>query len=242
MGDRLALGRAVLQRIGESFSKPVFIAATRYEFEADMIDEHSPHSGLFRSKSVSCTLAAIDCADCSEALEGRERLAALQNLIVDLLSYLENEEGFRVHFGERGRATMATEPADASSQDFKDVRILHQTRGRIRLRITRLRGDNAYASRLQSVLQTLDHVKSVRVNIDAACVVVEYSAVQDAEFVQKVVALVENDINGGSVSDKLHTRESSPPNGTACGAIEAIASELSPSTGTAGGAIQTFAT
>lgn len=175
LSDRHALGQAIVQRMGDTSCGPSFITITRFKFEEVMQDERSEWAGLFRSEEVRCSLAAIDRAILGETLEGKERLAALQNLLVDLVSYLEQQEGFRVSFGERGRAAVGTKHSDAIARQRNDVRILHHIQGRIRLGIPRLHADQAYASCLISHLQTLEFVKSVRVNVDAACVVVVYS-------------------------------------------------------------------
>jgi len=207
LSDRHALGQATLQRVGDTSSGPEFVSITRFKFEEEMVDERSEWARLFRSEEVRCTLASIDRAIRGEPLEGHERLAVLQNLLLDLLSYLEEQEGFRVSFGERGRATMEGNHADVISLQNKDIRVLHQIRGRIRLAIPRLHADKNYASRLQSLLETLNHVDSVRVNVDAACVVIEYSAdVPLSQFTQTVVTEVENDLCGPSGNgDALHS-------------------------------------
>ncbi|MBX9692391.1 MAG: hypothetical protein K2Z81_08410, partial [Cyanobacteria bacterium] len=133
VADRHALGNAVLRCMGEYSSRPVFIAKSRFEFEKEMTDEQSEQARLFQSKAVRCTLAAIDRADTSEALEGRERLVVLQNLLVDLLSYLEQKEGFSVQFRERERARATGASTTTGCLPTMDIRILHQIRGRIRL-------------------------------------------------------------------------------------------------------------
>ena len=79
-------------------------------------------------------MESIDRAIRGEPLEGHERLAVLQNLLLDLLSYVEKQEGFRISFGERGRATIEGSHADIISLDNQEIRILHQMPGRIRLR------------------------------------------------------------------------------------------------------------
>jgi hypothetical protein len=185
---------------------------TRFKFEEEIVDERSEWGALFRSEHVRCTMESIDRAIRGEPLEGRERLAVLQNLLLDLLSYLEKKEGFRISFGERGRATIEGRHADIISLDNQDIRILHQMPGRIRLGIPRLHGDAIYASRLEMLLQKLDHVKTVRINVDAACVVIEFSDnVKLPEFVNAVVALVENGLGSPSGNDDgLQPRSVSP--------------------------------
>ena len=54
------------------------------------------------------------------------------------------------------------------------------------------------------LLQKLDHVKSVRINVDAACVVIEYSDdVKLPEFVHAVVAIVENGLGSPPGNDDV---------------------------------------
>jgi hypothetical protein len=203
LSDRHALGQVVVRRVGDTSCGPACITITRFKFEDDMRDERSEWGGLFRTEEVRCTLAAIDRAVHGETLEGKERLAALQNLLVDLVSYLEQQEGFRVSFGERGRAAVETKHSDVTSRQSNDVRILHQIQGRIRLGIPRLHADQTDASYLQSQLQTLAYVRAVRVNVDAACVVVDYSDDAPAEFIDAVVAMVRNEFGSPSSNDNF---------------------------------------
>jgi hypothetical protein len=195
--DRHALGHCAVERVGETSSGPGFSSVSRFRFEDKMRGEGSEWSALFRSEDVQCTLAAIDRAVRGEPLEGRERLAVLQNLLVDLLAYLEKEEGFAVTFGKRGRAKVQNEQAGVFNCKSKDISILHQMPGRIRLRIASLNGDPAYALHVQSLLQALNNVKDVRLNTDAACVVVEYSqSVPQEDLIAAIVATIENDLHG----------------------------------------------
>jgi hypothetical protein len=209
LGDRHALGQAVVRRVGETTSGPAFVNITTFKFEEDLVDAHSEWARLFRSENVRCALAAVDRAVAGEPLEGRERLAVLQNLLVDLVAYLEQKEGFRTSFGKRKRATVEENYAEVVSQNSEEMQILHQMMGRIRLRIPRLHLDRTYSSHLQNLLLSLDHVKYVRINVDAACVVIEYSTdVPPAEFVQTVVAKLENDSDASGSSDQvLHALE-----------------------------------
>jgi hypothetical protein len=206
--DRHALGHAAVRRVGDTTSGPAFVSITKFKLEEEMLDEHGEWARLFRSEEVRCTLAAIDRAVRGEPLEGRERLAVLQNLLVDLLAYLEQEEGYRTSYGKRGRAKVESNRDDIASQENNDVRILHRMPGRVRLGIPHLHADTRCASRLQLQLQTLNYIKSVRVNVRAACVVVEYADdVPLTEFMDAVVALVENEIGSASNHDNaLHLR------------------------------------
>lgn len=202
--DWHALGQVVVRRVGDTSFGPAFITITRFKFEEEMRDERNEWAGLFGSEEVRCTLAAIDRAVRGETLEGKERLAVLQNLLVDLVSYLEQQEGFRVSFGELGRAAVETKHSDVVSLQSNDVRILHQIQGRIRLGIPRLHANQTYASYLQSQLETLQYVRTVRVNVNAACVVVDYSDDAPlAELIDAVVAMVRNEFGSPSSNDKV---------------------------------------
>jgi hypothetical protein len=187
------LGEAVVRRVGEVTAVlPVFEAIPLYQFEDEISDAKSKHAPLYLSKAVRSTLAAIDRADRLEALEGHERLAVLQHLLVELLTYLESKEGFRVSIGERKKVRPKGAHARVSPAQPTTARILHQTRGRIRVGIPRLKTDPAYANRLQSLLEAMKHVTSIRINIDAASVVLNYSAdIPDAEFAGKALKTIE---------------------------------------------------
>jgi len=192
VGDRHALGQAVLRRVGETSSGPAFVNITRFKFEEEMLNPQSEFAGLFRSEEVQCTFAAIERAVSGEPLEGHERLAVFQNLLVDLVTYLEAREGFRIAFGERRRATIFQDQSESEpAEQESDVRIVHHTLGRARLAIPGIQGDAAFAAQLVSQLQGLPHVKRVRANIVAGCVVIESIDDLGAEDLKnKVQALV----------------------------------------------------
>jgi hypothetical protein len=200
--ERNSLGEAVVRRVGEVTAVlPVFESIPLFQFEEELGNEQSKHALLYQSKAVCRTLAAIDRADQAEALEGHERLAVLQNLLVDLLAYLEGKEGFRVSLGDLRKARITGAYAWASPTQSNIARIIHQTRGRIRLGVPRLKTDEAYAKRLQSLLESVENVKSIRISIGAASVIITYSAdVPEAEFARRVVKTIEEYPTQGSAS------------------------------------------
>jgi hypothetical protein len=191
--ERASLGQAVVRHVGEvSTALPVFEPISLYEFEAEVGDEQHKHARLYRTKAVCSTLAAIDRADTAEALEGHERLAVLQNLLVDLLAYIESREGFSVSIGERRKARTRGSYVRASPQQPTTTRILHQSPGRIRLGISRLKTDEAYAKGLQSLLQSLQSVTSVRINAAASSVTIFFSPdIAQAEFAGTLIKTIE---------------------------------------------------
>ena len=108
LDERVALGAAVVRHVGEVTAVlPVFEAIPLYQFQADINDPQSPYAPLYQSQAVRCTLAAIDRAEKAEALEGYERVAVVQPLLVDLLAYLESREGLSVFLEEHRKARLS---------------------------------------------------------------------------------------------------------------------------------------
>ena len=191
--ERASLGQAVVRHVGEiSTVLPVFESIPLYQVEEEISDEQNKHAPLYQSKAVRRTLSAIDRADKADALEGHERLAVLQNLLVDLLTYLESREGFSVSIGERKKARTRGGHVMVSPIQPTMARILHQTRGRIRLGIPRLKRDESFAKHLQALLQSLENVTSIRVSATSASVIICYSPdIPEAEFARVVVRTIE---------------------------------------------------
>lgn len=193
LSERVALGEAGIKRIAEMAHGPSFAVISRYVFEEILADGNHPGAGLFRSEKIQRTLSAFDQAIAGEPLEGRERLAYLQNMLVDLLMYLEKEEGFRLAYGERRKAKV---DGDEIITNHNGITILHRMPGRIRLRVPSLHTNPASAADLQPALESIADIKSVRVNTDAACVVVEHSNdVAQPELIQTLIARVEDQLD-----------------------------------------------
>ncbi|MFZ2446421.1 MAG: hypothetical protein WAW37_08690 [Syntrophobacteraceae bacterium] len=193
LDERVSLGQAVVRRIGEVTAiLPVFQSIPLFQFQEELIDDQCKHAQLYQSRAVRCTLSAIDRADRAEVLEGYERLAVLQNLLTDLLVYLESEEGFRISIEEPKRARLMGVNVSLSALQPTFASILHQTRGRIRLRVPRLQTDEAYANALQLVLGSLDDVTSVRINAAAASVILYHTPdIPEAEFAGKALKAIQ---------------------------------------------------
>jgi hypothetical protein len=191
--ERVSLGGAVVRGAGDLTALiPTFESITLFQFQEEMSDKSSKHTALYQSRAVRSTLAAIDSADRPEALEGFERLAVLQNLLVDLLTYLESMEGFRVSIRARRRARLGGSSAQVLPAVPTVATVLHQTPGRIRMGIPRLRWDEAYASRLQSLLESVDNVGSIRISVSAASVVINFSPeIPEMEFARKLGKTIE---------------------------------------------------
>lgn len=189
LDERVSLGEAVVRQVGEVTAvRPIFDSIPFYQFEEEISNEQAKHAPLYQSKVVRCTLAAIDRVDTTEALEGSERLAVVQNLLVDLLTYLESKEGFSVAIGERRKARLGGTYITVSLGQTTIPSILHQTRGRLRLGVPRVKTDKAYAAYLQSLLESLEEVTSIRISTGAASVIICYRPdVSEAEFARTVV-------------------------------------------------------
>lgn len=191
--ERVALGEAVVRRTGDMIgSIPVFESITVFQFFEEMTDKSSKYTDLFQSRIVRHTLAAIDGVDQVEELEGVERLAVLQNHLVELLTYLEEMEGFSVSPGKRRKARLRGTAAEALPLLTSGATVVHQTPGRIRLRVPRLRTDDTYAPRLESLLKSVDRVSSIRINADAASVVISFTPeIIGTEFARRITKIIE---------------------------------------------------
>jgi hypothetical protein len=197
--DRVALGEAVVQSTGQMQGFiPEFESITLFKFQEAIRDQSGPYRQLFQTQAVRRTLAALDEAERPEALEGVERLAVLQNLLVDLLAYLEDMEGFSVSAGSRRRARLKGAAAAALPPLGAAARVVHQTPGRIRLRVPRLQIDATYAQQLQSLLETVDHVDDISIRVNAASVVVGFRPeIPETEFARKLAQAIETGFYAG---------------------------------------------
>ena len=191
--ERVALGGTVVRRTGDTINSiPIFESITLFHYLEEMSDKSDKHRQLYQSRAVRRTLAAIDRVDQAEELEGVERLAVLQNLLVDLVNYLESREGFSVSPRKRHKARLRGAPAEAPPALATAVTVVHQTPGRLRLRIPRLQIDSTYAARLQSLLESMDQVKSIRINVSAASVVIGFNPeIPDIEFARRLAKTIE---------------------------------------------------
>jgi hypothetical protein len=63
---------------------------------------------LSESESLRETLEALRSASDAEGLPGRQRLAQVQQHLVDLISYIEKKEGYTLFQGERKKCRTPT--------------------------------------------------------------------------------------------------------------------------------------
>lgn len=194
--ERVALGEAVVRRTGDIIgSFPVFESVTVFHFFAEMNEKSSKHTYLFQSRSVRCTLAAIDESDQVGGLEGIERLAVLQNYLVELLAYLEEMEGFTVSPEKRRKTRLRGIAAEALPSLASEATVVHQTPGRIRLRVPRLKTDETYAPLLESVLDSMANITSIRINVSAASVIIGFTPeIPGMEFAKKIKNFIETGV------------------------------------------------
>jgi hypothetical protein len=185
MAEQVSLGQAVVRRLGEPVSGlPEFQPISLFDFERDFREAQSELAPLYRSRAIRSAIEAIDRAERVEELEGRERLAAVQHLLLRLLRHLERGEGFSLSSAGKPRTVLSKTAAVSSPVNARAPTILHRTRGRIRLGIPRLRVDAVYAERLKSLLRTWNDVEDVSINTWAASVTIWYRATVPAEEFQ----------------------------------------------------------
>jgi len=191
--ERIALGEALVRRTGEATGViPSFDSLTLFQFQADISDKSSQHNRLYQSKAVRHTMAAVDAAHRPGTLEGRERLAVLQNLMVELINYLEGMEGFSLAVGKRRRVPLRGTLAKNLAAPPTEAAVVHQIPGRIRMRVPRLRTDETYAPLLQALLESIDSVSTACINAAAASVVINFNPEMPLlEFAGKLLKTVE---------------------------------------------------
>ncbi|HMK43015.1 MAG TPA: hypothetical protein VK445_02640 [Dissulfurispiraceae bacterium] len=190
--ERVSLGNAVVRRLGEATAiLPVFESIPLYQFEDELGDEASKHAALYQSKAVRRALQSIDSANDPDDLEGRERLRVLQNLLVDLLVYLEEKEGFCVSIGEHQKSRLRGIALSIENMHSPEVRVLHQCQGRVRLEIPRIKKDIDYANRLKGMLEHVEDITHVRINMPAASVIIHFARhVREMEFSSKIISMI----------------------------------------------------
>ena len=109
--EQKALGKIVMNR-QEGQHGAELDTISYYEFK-----ERLASSPLSDSASVQQSLAALHNAEDAESLLGRERLEKAQHYLVDLLCYLEGQEGYSLFPGERKKCAYRPErSASAESQ------------------------------------------------------------------------------------------------------------------------------
>jgi hypothetical protein len=203
--EQMSLGQAVLHRVGHGTTVHVgetssalaeFGIATLFDFERDFRDPQSPRASLYQSPAVVRALAAIDRAEGPGTLDGQERLAAVQRLLLSLIDHLARLEGFHLALQDEpetpDKAATPSAASDAAAHEAAPT-VLHRMRGRIRVGIPRLRTDADYADRLGSLIRAWDDVEDVSVNSLAGCVTIRYNTtVPDDEVQARVLAAVES--------------------------------------------------
>jgi hypothetical protein len=191
--ERVALGSTVVRRTGDTINSiPIFESITLFQYLEEMSNKADRHRQLYQSRAVRRTLAAIDRVDQAEELEGVERLAVLQNHLVDLVNYLESREGFSVSTGKRQKARLRGFVAEAPLALAADASVVHLIPGRIRIRVPRLKMDDTYPGRLQSVLESVENVRNVLINVNAASVVIEFNPeIPGMEFACRITKTIE---------------------------------------------------
>jgi len=195
--ERVSLGEAVVHYSRDVMGFiPTYHAITLHEFQQDINDNSGKYAQLYRSQAVQRMFAAIDRSYRPEELEGVERLAVLQNLMVDQINYLEDMEGFSVSSKKRRRARLRGAMAKALHELAAVATVVHQTPGRIRLKIPRLKTDDTYAFHLQSLLDTVDQVRSISISVNAASVVINFSPeIPVTKFAGRVTKTIEKGIS-----------------------------------------------
>jgi hypothetical protein len=94
--EQKALGKIVMHSMEGEYG-PELDSISYYEFREVVRSTHL----MPPSAAVTQTLEAMRAARDIEELDGRQRLAEVQNHLVDLLDYLEAKERYRLFVGQR---------------------------------------------------------------------------------------------------------------------------------------------
>jgi len=110
--EQKALGKIVMHSVEGEYGNELDTISF-YDFKEILA---SPP--LSNSESVQQTLEVLRSAESVQDISGRERLADAQNYIVDLLTYLEASEGYKLFAGERSKcaATRRDRLADGTAR------------------------------------------------------------------------------------------------------------------------------
>lgn len=179
LSEQISLGQTFVKSFGRAdLTYPQLKAVSLYKFAEEIRDDIEKDRPLYQN--LIKTIEAIDRADSIEELEGRDRLIVIHNQLIDLLNYIEGEEGFSISPIDRNKIQFKGSTSD-------DIEIIHSIPGRVRLRINCLREDESYAEKLRQRLESLADVQAVSINSSAASVVINYTpAISEAIFQQRI--------------------------------------------------------
>jgi hypothetical protein len=201
------------------FSFPEFAAITLHEFQHELHSPDSKAADLYRSPTIRRILEAVDGADRPERLRGRDRLAMLPPLLTRLNRHLQRKERIELAAhepraepaetdtehasGAAGNGSGATTTVSASVPE-----ILYRTKGRMRLRVARLRDDETFAAGLGGLIRQWKDVDEVTVNPSAASIDIRHHANgRDADFRARFVeaiATASGRNNGQAAPSRAH--------------------------------------
>jgi Heavy metal associated domain 2 len=197
--EQESLGHTVLRRVGHTSLEAggsasaltEFAIVPAVDFERDFRDAQSPKAGLYGGRSVRTAVEAIDRAERVEQLGGRERLAAVKQLLKRLLNHLGHLEGLSVSLHKDQQVSLEEIVADALVNG-PSTRILHRMKGRIRLVMAQVRANRGFADRLGALIRTWEGVEDVSINVMTGSVAIRYRTTQpDDEFQANIVAAIE---------------------------------------------------
>lgn len=82
--------------------------------------------------------------------------------------------------------TVCASDRDIQSEKI-DRYIIHQTDGRIRIKIPKLAIDRDYADRLHHLVEQLEFITDVRINLSSRSIAVQYKSLQDSRYIQSQI-------------------------------------------------------
>ena len=113
--EQKALGKMVMHSMEGEYGHEMD-TISYYEFRDVVQNEHR----MPQSAAVTQTLESMRNAEAIEDIEGRQRLAEAQRILVDLLNYLEKKEGYSLFAGVRRKCrpkqTSPSAPVDLQTR------------------------------------------------------------------------------------------------------------------------------
>ncbi|MBR8829688.1 MAG: hypothetical protein N5P05_001359 [Chroococcopsis gigantea SAG 12.99] len=220
-----SLGYAIVKKFpSHDPTYPEFTELSVYEFE-EIMSGYKPEDFFYQD--VMKVVDGIRKANSIKDLSGWERLIVVQNQLVDLLSYIESEEGYSFTTKKRQKTLLLNDaiidqengltadlhsPAVSFLPNFlplpnlgglnfwgetggdnkNNPEIVHHIGGRIRVKVPMVFNNSNYAQNIQSLIENITGVESVRINQPASSVTVYYNErIAEKEFAKLLLERIQ---------------------------------------------------
>ena len=193
-----SLGQMFVRRLSDTNSPyPEFKATPLFQFLQEIVESKNNNEPLYQG--IARTVKAICRSTSVNDLEGYRRLIQVQNQLVDLLNYIESQEGFSVSSKKRRKTRLIRDSIlveeDSTlnpitvSPAAHDLQVVHKIKGRMRVKIPQLLLDPSYARDLETHLPTITGVDSIHINQQAASLTIYYNQqiLEDEALIRAII-------------------------------------------------------